>query len=102
MDYSDRKVIGNKAHPGGDWAYQPVVVEIYQQAKSGKGDDKHVRPVEGQGQFTLEMDVQFDEDLKSKSPIGARFLIWGKLKHRTGKGYYVGSTPYWWDAERIE
>lgn len=102
MDYSDRKIIGNKVHPGGDWDYQPVEVEIYRETKSGKGDRKHVRPVEGQKLFPSTLDVQFDEKLKSESPVGARFLIWGKLKHRTGKGDYVGSTPRFWQAERLE
>jgi hypothetical protein len=99
VDYSDRKIIGNKHHPGAD--YQPVVVEIYHETKSGKGDSKHVRPIEGQP-FSSKLDVQFDEQLKSKSRAGARFLIWGKLKYRTGTGDYVGSSPHWWEAERIE
>lgn len=100
MDYSNRKVIGNKQRPGGDWDYVPVVVEIYHEVKSGKGDNKHVRAIKGQP-FSSKLDVQFDEQLKAASPVGSQFLIWGKLKYRTGKGDYIGSSPHWWDAEPI-
>ena len=79
-----------------------LITEIYQEAKSGKGDSKHVRPAAGQKHFPSTLDVQFDEVLKSESPVGAKFLIWGKLKHRTGTGDYVGSTPRFWEAEPIE
>ena len=98
-DYSDRKVIGNKPHPGGD--YVPVLVEIYQEVKSGKGDNKHVRPSKGQP-FSSELDVQFDEELKKNSPVGAKFLIWGELRNRKSTGDYIGSSPHWWEAERVE
>lgn len=92
MDFSKVKIIGGKRHPGGD--YQPVVVEIYHEIKSGKGDSKHVRAIEGQP-FSSDLDVQFDEMLKSRSAVGTKFLLWGKLSRRRGGGEYINSSWRW-------
>jgi hypothetical protein len=87
------ETIGGKAWPGGDW--QPVIVEIYEEVKSGKGDVKHVRPVEGQNGFPSSLDAKLPEDLKAKHNAGTQFRMWGMISNRTGSGDYVNSSHHW-------
>lgn len=74
--------------------YSQVIVETYSGRKPGKNSLIHVRPIPGQ-LYPTTMDVECSRDMRTKHPIGTKFLIWAKETDREGGKPFLYSRFDW-------
>ena len=79
--------------------YEYIIVESYiPEVNRGYHGDVHIRPVEGQEPYSIDMHVRCPEELKDDYPVGTRFRIKAKITSREG-GKLFAHSHYTWPYE---
>lgn len=82
--------------------YAEIVVESYQpHSTAGKHGQIHIRPIDGQGIFKPEMNVECSKKLSEEYPVGTKFRIKAKIISREGSAEFIYSS-YRWVYEEIK
>jgi len=80
--------------------YQQIIIETYEETKSGKSSRIHARPIAAQP-YPTTLDVECSRAMRKQHPIGTHFKVYVKLTDREGGGEYL-YTSWRWKYEIVE
>ena len=63
--------------------YREVIIETYENIKSGSSKRIRARPIEGQGLDT-NMNVECSLKMRKSHPVGTKFLLQAKITEKEG------------------
>ena len=63
--------------------YREIIIETYENTKSGASKNIRARPIEGQGLDT-NMNVECSSKMRKSYPVGTKFSLEAKITEREG------------------